>query len=73
MVNGEEITRIRVSLTRYVYIGFSAANSVSGDEDTFYPIGTGRIPFTLEFYLLLSGRQKKVRMSFLHMLFFKCF
>lgn len=73
MVNGEEITRmITVNLTMYVYIGFSAPNSVSGDKNGFYPIGTGRIPFTWDFYFL-SGRQKRVRVSFLHMLFFKCF
>ena len=47
--------------------------SISGDKDIFYPPGTGRIHFTWEIYLLLSGGQKRFKVSFMHGLFLKYF
>lgn len=45
MVNGEEVTRkMRVSLTRLVYTGFSDPFPVPGDRNVPLP-GTGRVTF----------------------------
>ena len=57
VVNGEEVTRkIKVSLTRCVRTDFSAPQfPVSGK--VFPSPGTGRAPFTGEFYDLFQGRR----------------
>ena len=49
-----------VSLTSwYKFLGFDSFTA-SGDKNVFLPPGTGRAPFTWEFYLLLSGRKRTV-------------
>lgn len=65
VVNGEEITRkIKVNITKFVQI-YQPQVHISGDKNVFLPPGTGRVPFTWEFYFLLSGRKRRVKVSIL--------
>ena len=44
---------------------------ISDWKDVSLPPGTGKLPCTQEIYFLFSGGKRKVRVSFLHLLFLK--
>ena len=53
-------------------MGFSGPEfPVSGDKGVLLPPDTGRMAFTWQIYFLISGRQRRIRVSFLHKLALK--